>query len=116
MEETTYEAIEALMDIDELYRVLVNQDDYSPARDTRARALQGAASPSTTLVQNRAATGGSSASGRRCWECNSTDHVRSNCPQLRAQLTTGTATTASSSQASTSGSSGTGGTSHVNHG
>jgi len=28
----TYEAIEALMDIDELYRVLVNQDDYSPAR------------------------------------------------------------------------------------
>jgi len=30
----TYEAIEALMDIDELYRVLVNQDDYSPARDS----------------------------------------------------------------------------------
>jgi len=30
----TYEAIEALMDIDELYCVLVNQDDYSPTRDT----------------------------------------------------------------------------------
>ena len=112
----TYEAIEALMDIDELYRVLVNQDDYSPARDTRARALQGAASPSTTLVQNRAATGGSSASGRRCWECNSTDHVRSDCPQLRSQSTTGTAATGSSSQASTSGSSGTGRTNRVNHG
>jgi len=98
----TYQAIEALMDIDELYRVLVNQEDCSPARDTRARALQGAASPSTSLVQNRAATGGSSASGHRCWECNSTDHVRSDCPQLRAQSATGTATTASSSQASTS--------------
>jgi len=112
----TYEAIEALIDIDELYRVLVNQDDYSPARDTRARALQGAASPSTTLVQNRAATGRSSASGRRCWECNSADHVRSDCPRLRAQSMTGTSTTASSSQASTSGSCGTGRTNRVNHG
>jgi len=48
----TYKAIEALMDIDELYRVLVNQDDYSPAKETRARALQRTASPSTTLVPN----------------------------------------------------------------
>jgi len=107
----TYEATEALMDIDELYRVLVNQDDYSPARESRSRALQGAASPSATLVQNRAATG-SGASGCRCWECNSADHVRSDCPQLQA----GTATTASSSQASTSGSSGTGRTNRVYHG
>ena len=108
----TYEAIEALMDIDELYRVLVNQDDYSPARASPSRALQGAASPSTTLVQNRAATGGSGTHVRRCWECNSTDHVRSDCPQLQA----GTTTTGSSSQASTSGSSGAGRTSRVNHG
>jgi len=47
-----YEFIEAIMDINELYRVLVNQDDYSPARETRAQALQGTASPSTMLVQN----------------------------------------------------------------
>jgi len=86
----TYEAIDALMDIDELYRVLMNQDDYSPARKSRIQAMQGSASPSSTsLIQNRSATSTGSANGgsnRRCWDCGSADHIKTECQTLLPHL------------------------------
>jgi hypothetical protein len=73
--------ISVLQDIDELYRVLVNQNDYSPARmpSSGSKALQAQGK----LLQDRGASGTGQAK-RRCFDCNSDSHLRgdSSCPKV----------------------------------
>ena len=82
------DAIEALKMVDELHRVLVNQSDYAPARKPTHKANLASAEDSK-LEQNRNGSGGGGANGngRRCWDCESLDHMRGDpkCPNPKEQ-------------------------------
>ena len=60
--------IEALQGLDDLYRILVSQSDYSPARQTSGhKALQ--AKAEDALVQDRNGSNSSSQFKGSCWDC-----------------------------------------------
>jgi len=79
------DTLEALKMINELYRVLVNQSDYGPARKPVHKANLAGVGKDSKLEQHRDSAGGAgSNAGRRnkCWDCESPDHMRGDpsCP------------------------------------
>lgn len=83
------DALEALKLVDELYRVLVNQSDYAPARKPVHKANL-ATTDDSKLEQDRNGSGsgsGANGGGRRCWDCDSLDHMRGDpkCPNPKTK-------------------------------
>jgi len=67
--------IAALQIIDDLYRVLIAQGDYGPARQiAKHKALLASSKEQDKLVQDRTSSS-SSGKGKSCWDCGKPDLV-----------------------------------------